>query len=244
MTDAERAEHAARLRGLLSLACPDASPTAIAATAEAITQQAEETPYERVPQASQLSQPELPSASKGHSRRAGSEAARSGGRAVTTDGTRVRDVVRDVVAEVAPDELPLVEGLVELDDATAVRRLVGRGRWRERLGFGLDEVLLVTPVVWLAVDEAVQRIVRADAASRASSALRKLFRRPAETVLVPPLTREQLAEVRKSVLMAAQRSLEEERASTIADAVVARLALSGPDSPAGAAGQDAPWGYG
>ncbi|MFE4924519.1 hypothetical protein [Streptomyces sp. NPDC056661] len=141
------------------------------------------------------------------------------------------------MAEVAPDELPLVEGLVELDDATAVRRLRGRGQRREPLGFGLDEVLLVTPVVWLAVDEAVQRIEPAAAVSRASSALRKLFRRPAETVTVPPLTQEQLAEVRKSVLVAAQRSLGEERALTIADAVVTRLVLPGPDSPTGAAGE-------
>ncbi|MFF0398881.1 hypothetical protein ACFYSJ_24430 [Streptomyces sp. NPDC005248] len=140
----------------------------------------------------------------------------------------------------APDELPLVEGLVELDDATAVRRLRGHGQRREPLGFGLNEVLLVTPVVWLAVDEAVQRIEPADAlsgASWASSALRKLFRRPAETVTVPPLTREQLAEVRKSVLVAAQRSLGEERALTIADAVVTRLVLPGPDSSTGAAGE-------
>ncbi|WP_336052228.1 pentapeptide repeat-containing protein [Streptomyces sp. CA2R101] len=41
MTDDERAEHAARLRGLLYLACPDAPAWAIASTAEAITQHEE-----------------------------------------------------------------------------------------------------------------------------------------------------------------------------------------------------------
>ncbi|MEV0411465.1 hypothetical protein AB0I68_11845 [Streptomyces sp. NPDC050448] len=178
----------------------------------------------------------------------GSEAARSGGRTVTSDGTRVRDVVRDVVAEVAPEELPLVAGLAGFDDATAVRRLGGRGRRRETLGFGLGEVAaLVTPVVWLAVDQAAQRIAGAavdGAASGARSALRKLLRRPAEAVTVPPLTREQLAEVRKSVLeTAAQRGLEEVRALTIADAVVARLALAGPeDSGPEPTGPDSPTG--
>ncbi|MFI9838904.1 hypothetical protein ACIHFD_17855 [Nonomuraea sp. NPDC051941] len=43
-------------------------------------------------------------------------------------------------------------------------RLGGRGRRRETLGFGLGEVAaLVTPVVWPAVDHAVQRIVGAEA---------------------------------------------------------------------------------
>lgn len=66
----------------------------------------------------------------------------------------------DVVAEVAPEELPLVAGLAGFDDATAVRRLGGRGRRRETLGFGLGEVAaLVTPVVWLVVDHTAQRIV-------------------------------------------------------------------------------------
>ncbi|BDM74907.1 hypothetical protein HEK616_83940 (plasmid) [Streptomyces nigrescens] len=142
-------------------------------------------------------------------------------------------MVRDVVAEVAPEELPLVAGLAWLDDATAVRRLRSRVLRRDSpLGFGLGDAALVTPVVWLGVDQAAQQLVGAaadSAASRARSALRKLFRKPAEAVTVPPLPREQLAQVRESVLeMAAQRGLEEERASTIADAVVARLALPGP----------------
>ncbi|MEE1792576.1 hypothetical protein PUR28_17675 [Streptomyces sp. BE308] len=174
----------------------------------------------------------------------GSEAVRPDSR---TDGTRVRDVVRDVVAEVAPEELPLVAGLVGVDDATAVRRLGGHSRRRETLGFGLGEVaVLVTPVVWLAVDQVAQRIVGASvdgAVGRAGSAMRKLFRRPA-VVTVPPLTREQLAEVRESVMeTAAHRGLEKDRASTIADAVVARLALAGPERPGpGASGQEGPAG--
>ncbi|MET9243358.1 hypothetical protein [Nonomuraea sp. NPDC003709] len=70
-------------------------------------------------------------------------------------------------------------GLAGFGDATAIRRLGGRGRRRETPGFGLGEVAaLVTPVVWLAVDHAAQRIVGAEAdvgGRRARSALRKLF---------------------------------------------------------------------
>ncbi|MEW2411319.1 hypothetical protein [Streptomyces griseoviridis] len=140
-----------------------------------------------------------------------------------------------MVAEVAPEEQPLVAGLLRFDDATVVRRLSGRGRRREPLGFGLGEVAaLVTPVVWLAVNQTAQRVVGAaldGAAGRARGALRRLSRRPPETVTVPPLSREQLAMVRQLVLeVAAELHLDEERARAVADAVVARLALAGPES--------------
>jgi hypothetical protein len=76
-----------------------------------------------------------------------------------TSGVRVRDVVRDVVVEVAEEELPIVDGLAGFDDAGALRRLRGRGRRREPLGFGLGEVAaLVTPVVWLVVDEIARQV--------------------------------------------------------------------------------------
>jgi hypothetical protein len=80
-------------------------------------------------------------------------------RMVVTGGIRVRDVVRDVVAKVAPEELPVVDGLAEFDDATIVRRLNGSGRRREPLGFGLAElVVLVTPVAWLVVNQVAERV--------------------------------------------------------------------------------------
>ncbi|MFF5217489.1 hypothetical protein [Micromonospora sp. NPDC000442] len=146
----------------------------------------------------------------------------------------MQDVVRDVVVEVAPEELPLVAGLARFDEATVVRRL---GRWggrREPLGFGAGEAAaLVTAVVWLAVDQSVRRL--GDAATdsllwRMKALLRRLFRRRAEPATVPALTPEQLGEVRRRVLeVAAQRGLERDRADTIADAVVARLVLGTSD---------------
>jgi hypothetical protein len=76
-----------------------------------------------------------------------------------TDGDRVvRDVVRDVVAEVASEELVIVEELTRFDDDTVVRRLARSGRRRDPLGFGVGEIAaLVTPVVWLVLDEAAKR---------------------------------------------------------------------------------------
>lgn len=154
------------------------------------------------------------------------------------EALRVRDLVRQVVTEVAPEELPLLAGLAEFDDATAVQRLGGEVRRREPLGFGLGEVAaLVTPVVWLAVDQATQQIVGTwvqNRVARTGAALRRVFRRSAsEPVVIPPLTREQLVLVQRSVLtMAAQRGLEPERAAVIADAVVTRLVLAEPEPEA------------
>lgn len=142
---------------------------------------------------------------------------------------RVSDVVRDVVAVIAPEELPLVEGLSRLDDAAVMRRLTHGGRRREPLGFGLDEVaVLVSPVVWIAVEEVVRRIVDSavtGGAKGSKTLLRKAFRRRLAPLAVPALTREQVAEVQQRVLeLAAQRGLERERAMALADLLGARLA--------------------
>jgi hypothetical protein len=152
---------------------------------------------------------------------------------------RVRDVVRAVVAEVAPEELPVVDGLAAFDDARVVRRLMREGERREPLGFGLGELAaLAAPVMWLVLDETGRRLAGAaadEAAKGAKGLLRKVFRRRSEAVTIPPLTREQLGEVHQRVLeVAVRRGLPEKRAMVIADAVVARLALPAPDGTAAA----------
>ncbi|MDJ1135415.1 hypothetical protein [Streptomyces iconiensis] len=144
---------------------------------------------------------------------------------------RVRAVVRDVVAVVAPAELVLVDGLALFDDATAVRRLSGRGGRREPLGFGLGEMAaLVTPVVWLVLDQTVRKFAESavDGSLRgARGLLRKALRRADEPLVIPPLTAGQLAEVRTRVLeSASHRGLPVECAEAVADAVVARLAFT------------------
>jgi hypothetical protein len=149
----------------------------------------------------------------------------------------VRDVVRATVADVAPDELPLVEGLLQFDDAAVVRRFRKRTQAEEPLGFGLGEVAaLVTPVVWLALDDAARRVAGAtvDGASRVIKVgLRRLVRRPAEPATLPPLTRDQLSEVHRGVMESARRNeIDDRLATALADAVVARLAMDDPSQPA------------
>jgi hypothetical protein len=163
-------------------------------------------------------------------------------------GTTVVDVVRDVVAEAAPEELPLVEGLSRFGDETVVRRLTRRRRPREPLGFGLDEIaVLVTPVVWIVVEEAVRRVVDSavDGVTKGAwTRLRRLLHRRGVQLTVPPLTCEQIVEVQQRVLeLAVQRGLERERAAKLADLLGARLASqvsegSARGSPSGNVGAD------
>ncbi|MBO1415337.1 hypothetical protein [Streptomyces sp. FH025] len=142
----------------------------------------------------------------------------------------VRTIVHDVVSRLAPEELPIVAGLSGFDDDTVVARL-SRRQHREPLGFGVDEAAaLVTPAVWLAVDQAARRfgtVAANGATSGLKAAVRRITRRRSAPVVVPPLTTEQLAEVRRQVLESAlQQGFKEQRAIVIADTVVARLALA------------------
>lgn len=149
----------------------------------------------------------------------------------------VRQVVRDVVAEVAPEELPLLDGVLEaLDDAGVQRTLTRRSRGREPLGFGLETVVaLVVPVVWGALSEVARQTLQG-AAQRGIARLRRRLGLPAEDtgpLTLPPLDREQILYVRRTVLArCAAAGMEEARAASVADSVVARLQLGElPDRP-------------
>lgn len=153
---------------------------------------------------------------------------------------KVRDVVREVVAEHAAHELPLVDGLRELDDGRVIRILAGHGPRREPLGFGFAEVAaLVTPVVWLVLDQAARRGVDAAAdglLEKGRTLLRRALRReevpqPRE---LPELDRDQLTLVRTSILeRAAGQGIGSRQAEALADGVVARLATAGAPEPGG-----------
>ncbi|RGC68191.1 hypothetical protein C5N14_14830 [Micromonospora sp. MW-13] len=147
-------------------------------------------------------------------------------------GIRVRDVVRDVVAEVAEQELPLVIGLSRFSEAVVVRRLARTKGRRETLGFGVGEVVpLVTAAVWLVLDQTAQQaagLVVTGSLGRLRTWWRRLRRRPSVAV-VPPLTQEQLREVHQRVIdVGGRRGLSRRQSEVVADAVVARLALGAP----------------
>lgn len=146
----------------------------------------------------------------------------------------IRGVVTDSVARFAPQEQPLVDFLGSLDQNVVAPELRRRQSANE-LNFGPAEIsVIVTPVVWIALDEATRAAVRAAVEGflpRVRAAFLWLFGRrpPAPTELpdqIPPLSRNQLAVVRQRVTEGgALMGMNEVLADELADFVVARLTL-------------------
>lgn len=148
----------------------------------------------------------------------------------------VRDLVKQVAADLAPEEVRALAALDDLSDSEALRQLTARSERDERLGFGVGAALALTATVaWIGVDEAVRQIVKAAtrSAGRSWHWWWPFSRRekPGEVTVIPPLTTEQLRLVHECVRKAAETSkLPTDRGSRIADSVVTRLVL-GPQAP-------------
>lgn len=144
-------------------------------------------------------------------------------------------IVRDVISQVAPEELPIVDGLAALEHHQVIRRVRQRPRKHEQLGFGLGEVaVLVTPILWLVLDQTAQHIAGSAVKGTGNglkALTRKLLRRSSGAVTLPPLNQPQLDLLWQEVVTAAQqKGLPDEKARELADALVSRVAR-------GAAGQ-------
>lgn len=157
------------------------------------------------------------------------------------NGILLRELVTEVVKDTAPEELPLIAALDVFDDDTVYRRLAPSGRRDEPLGFGLEAAdALVLSVVWIAVDQAVRRVVDSYHRNTSRRSWRSVFgrgRNPAPRV-VPPLAPEQLRVVERSVIDACRKAgLSDKRNDQITAAVVRRLVLAPqPVDPGEAAG--------
>ncbi|MFE2943750.1 hypothetical protein ACFXKG_32560 [Streptomyces sp. NPDC059255] len=146
--------------------------------------------------------------------------------------TAMRSLVRDIVADQAPHELIILDALEPLDDAQTTAALAGRGRGEEGLGFGLTEVTpLVTPIVWLVINEFVSRGVGTTVDGIVARA-RRLFRRRSrgqESLAEPTLTGDELDAVHRRIReQAAEAGIGTDESRRLADAVVARLARGRP----------------
>ena len=148
------------------------------------------------------------------------------------------EIAKQVVAELAPDELELFD---QTADATRDRAPGGRRSADELLGFGIEAVESMVTVAALAgskaalgrLAEEAGKAAGAKAAERAKGWFGKVRRRQAASSVALPvtLTTEQLAAVRSAaVAQIATFGLPEQRSSQIADAIVGRLALRGADS--------------
>ncbi|SEB55558.1 hypothetical protein SAMN04490356_0537 [Streptomyces melanosporofaciens] len=142
----------------------------------------------------------------------------------------VRGIVTPLIAEHVPHERELLEYVQPLDD-DAITRLFTRPDSDELLGFGVAEVAsLITPVVWLVVNEFVTRGAGVAADGFFARIRARFSRTPARGTGVAvdpvPLTPEQQKAVYQRVYdEACLRGLEEAAAKQLGEAVVARLAM-------------------
>lgn len=141
----------------------------------------------------------------------------------------ITDVVRDIIVQTAPEELPLFRATSTAYFKNADRVLKGQVSKDELLGFGAGEaVSLLTPYVFVVVTEVVrfvivevQKSVATESADLISDIVKKLFKRvrPEENNLLP-LTSAQLAQVYKVAYESARRlNLSNDRARLLADAI-------------------------
>ncbi|WP_250517186.1 hypothetical protein [Caballeronia sp. INDeC2] len=147
----------------------------------------------------------------------------------------IRDLSRDVLTQIAPQELPLfttVSAAWFADPAAAKKASKGRDA---ALGFGTDPLsILITPLILQVVSEIVPilggialKATETAVGEEVSTLVRKMFRREeADADTAPALTSEQLGEVHRHVIAAGERlRLESAQTQRLADAVVAQFVL-------------------
>lgn len=142
------------------------------------------------------------------------------------------EVVHDVVADIAPEELPLLAALSHLPPDAVGRRLARGTSGDDPLGFGMGEIAaVVVPVAWAAVQQVVNHMATSAAdgmAARMRTRVRKLLRRPAAAAQLPHFGPAELDEVQAAVLeLAGQAGMKRTRAELLAYKVVDRLKNSG-----------------
>jgi hypothetical protein len=174
------------------------------------------------------------------------EAARSGSAGLLSaedEQDLVAALARDAVASTAPEELPLFRRTSEAYFADPSGVLSKAEPRDEALGFGVEQALiLVTPAALAVATSVVQFLsnevggaLKEEVAPRIKDLVEGLFQRGDATgdgdttekpkkPEPPPLTKEQLDEVYRVANTVARRLLPADRASTLADAVVGRLA--------------------
>ena len=152
--------------------------------------------------------------------------AEANGRGQAADpARRISALVCAVVARSAPEELPMVDGLSVADDETVVARLTRRPPRDERLGFGVDDVtVLLTPVLFIVLDEALRKIV-GDSLDGAGHRLRRRLARRRRTTRVVDLSPQQITEITARVTeVARERGVPEKKVERVAEAVAEVLA--------------------
>ena len=149
----------------------------------------------------------------------------------------IADLARDIVAQTAPQELPLFRATSAAYFKNPARALKSQAGKDEVLGFGVGEaVVMLTPSVLIIVNQVVafvtsevQKSVAEESSNLLSDLVRQMFKkfRPErEQKTPPPLTPAQLANVHKLAYEEAGRlALPDAQAKLLADSIVGSLAI-------------------
>lgn len=151
----------------------------------------------------------------------------------------VADLARDLVAQMAPQEMPLFRANSVAYFKNPDKALQAKAGKDDTLGFGAGEAMtFLTPVVLAVMTQVVQFIVdeikksaKGQGASLINDAVKQVFKKfqPAvpQEKKTPPLTPDQLAQVHKLAFEKGRiLKLSEKQAQLLADSVVGSLMLS------------------
>jgi hypothetical protein len=151
-----------------------------------------------------------------------------------THNELVGDIARDVVTQLAPQELPIFRAVSDAYFANPESALKNLKSEDGVLGFGLDPTaFLFTPVVLHVVSELVQfllpiakKAVQDRVGSEVAELSKRLFKRFGRST-PPLLTQEDLTSLHRKVVQAAKNlHLSDERAAALANAVVVQCLVA------------------
>ena len=146
----------------------------------------------------------------------------------------VIDLSRDIVAQTAPEELPLYRAISAAYSKNPEKTLRGQTGKDEDLGFGVTETTqLLTPVVFSVMSVVVEFLAdeilesyKKENPEAIKNLIKNMFKRhkPAQDKRAPSLTSEQLVRVRQHVLeKIRQLGLSDDQARLLADSIVGSL---------------------
>lgn len=143
----------------------------------------------------------------------------------------IASIARDLVAQTAPQELPLFQATSEAYFKNPNKLLKGQSDKDEMLGFGVVEAVsavMTSPIILSIVNEVIHLIT---GEAKEAGFFKRLFRksRPLEEEQKTPqtFTPDLMQQVHhKTFEMARQYQLSEAQAAQLADSLVARLAMT------------------
>jgi hypothetical protein len=149
----------------------------------------------------------------------------------------IAELARDLVSQVAPQELPLYRVASEAYFKNPAKIQAGQTGQDEMLGFGPGEAAaFLTPVILATLSAVitflageVKKSLKEEAGGLVNEAVKQMFTifRQKEKESPPSLTPAQLAQVRAIVLKQANvYKLSESRSKLLADAIVGKLAIN------------------